>query len=187
MNYFRLFVAGAPFFAIGVLQSMNRYRGSDIFNSIKRYVVPLTIDQIKVMSFEEKNIELSGQAFVAFKRWDSYNIKPERESLDNIIKFVRCGASADCHIYVRNESIERMFTPLYLALVSNSIAHAKELLENGAQSDIVWSISTVAKTDQPFYFSALQVADRWCDDSGDMKRLICLDKAKKIERGTRLM
>ncbi len=179
MNYFRLSVLTTVlFFACG-LQSMNRYRGSDIFNSIKRYVFPITIDQVQAMSSEEKNIELSCQAFVAFKRWESDNIKPARESLDNIITFVRCGASADSHIYVRNKSIEKMFTPLYLALVSNSIIHAQELLEHGAQPDVVWSVSTIAKTDRQFYFSALQVADRWCDDSGEMRRLIFLYEKKK--------
>lgn len=169
MNYHMMILGTTLFCVVIHLQSMNRYQGHDIFNCMKRYIFPLTIGQIEAMSFEEKNLELSCQALVAFKQFELNRTKPV---LDPIVKLVRYGASADCQICVRNEHIEKIFTPLYLALVANSIKDANLLLEKGAQTDVVWSVSTIAKTDRPFCFSALQVADRWCDDSGDMKNLI---------------
>lgn len=169
MNYR---IACAVSMIIGVtgnLQGMNRYQGYGFAEYVRRYIIPVATAPIEAMSLEDKNKELAYQSLVAFKQFESNREKP---ILHPIIKLVRYGASADCQICLREKYIEKRFTPLYLALVVNHIDYAQELLEKGAQPDVVWSISTITKTDRPFYYSALQVAEMWCDDSGQMKRLI---------------
>lgn len=167
MNYLMMIIASM--FICSVTDCMNRYNPNELWNRLKQHIYPITIEQ---MTIEQRNLALSDQAFSIFKKWDLENIKPTTANLDNIIKFVQYGVSADRQVDVRNESVVRMFTPLYLALLANSVPHAQTLLEKGAQTDVVWSISTRARTDRPFHYSALQVAGQWCDDSGKMQKLI---------------
>lgn len=152
------------------LHSMNRYQRNEFLHYANSFWFgPQAVTRVEGMSIDERNIELSYQALLAFKQFEQNRSKP---ILDSIMLLVRYGASADCQICLQEGHIEKRFTPLYLALVANSITHAQKLLEKGVRTDVVWSISTIAKTDRPFCYSALQVADRWCHDSGEIKHLI---------------
>lgn len=169
MNYLMACAVSMLICVTGNLQSMNRYQQYGFADYVRRYIFPVATASIEAMSLEDKNKELAYQSLLAFKQFEVNRSKP---TLYSIMRLVRYGASADCQICLREKNIERRFTPLYLALVANSVEHARELLEKGAQPDIVWSVSTIAKTDRPFYYSALQVAESWCNDSGEMKELI---------------
>lgn len=176
MNYLMVCVGSMFVCVTGAMQGMSRYNQSGLVNSVKRYVFPVTISQIATMNITEKNLELSYQALLAFKQFDVNRTKPK---LDYIMQLVKEGASVDYQVSIREEYIEKRFTILYLALVANSIEHTKELLEKGAHTDIVWGVSTIAKTDRPFNRSALEIADMWCDDSGEMQKLIRSYQTKK--------
>lgn len=170
MNYLIMIIISMFMCVTAHMHSMNRYQRNDFLHYVKSFWFgSQAISHIEGMTDRERNIELSYQALLAFKQFEQDRTKPV---LDPIMQLVQYGASADCKITIQEKYIEKRFTPLYLALVANSIDYVQTLLENGAQIDDVWSISTIAKTDRTFYYSALQVADRWCDDSGQMKNLI---------------